>query len=102
MVTGLISFDAPEYSPISSGVRLVRLRSSSRHCRALTVLVTRMRVVVFVSAMAPAPTSVFPAPQGRTTTPDPPSRKVSTACRWYGRSSHPVSARSMGCGVPGV
>jgi len=36
---------------------------------------------VRVSAMAPAPTSVLPAPQGSTTTPEPPSEKESTACR---------------------
>jgi hypothetical protein len=82
MVTGLISLDCPEYSPISSAVSDVRLISSSRHCRALTVLVTRMRVVVFVAAIAPAPTSVLPAPQGSTTTPEPPSVKMSTAWRW--------------------
>jgi hypothetical protein len=61
-----------------------------------------MRVVVFVSAIAAAPTSVLPAPQGRTTTPDPPSVKMSTALRWYGRSVQLVSSSSIGCGVPGV
>ena len=45
MVTGRISLRAPEYSPISSSVSEVRLSSSSRHCRAETVLVTRIRVV---------------------------------------------------------
>ena len=53
MVTGRISLRAPEYSPISSSVSEVRLTSSSRHCRALTVLVTRIRVVVDERAMAP-------------------------------------------------
>ena len=81
IVTGLTSLTCPEYSPISSGVSEVRLSSSSRHCRALTVLVTRISVVVFVSAIAAAPTSVLPAPQGSTTTPDPPSLKMSTAFR---------------------
>ena len=52
MVTGLISLIWPEYSPISSAVSDVRLSSSSRHCRALTVLVTRISVVVLVSAIA--------------------------------------------------
>ena len=86
MVTGRISLRAPEYSPISSSVSDVRLISSSRHCRALTVLVTRIRVVVDERAIAPAPTSVLPAPQGSTTTPEPPWKKPSTACFWYGRS----------------
>ena len=71
---------APEYSPISSSVRLVRAMSSSRHCRALTVFVTRMSVVVRLLAIAAAPTSVLPAPHGRTTTPEPPYQKPSTAC----------------------
>ncbi len=39
-------------------------------------------VVVELRAMAPAPTSVLPAPQGSTTTPEPPSQKPSTACCW--------------------
>jgi len=82
MVTGRISLRAPEYSPISSSVRVVRRSSSSFHCRALTVLVTRMRVVALAAAMAPAPTSVLPAPQGSTTTPEPPSQNPSTACCW--------------------
>ena len=51
-MTGLISFICPEYSPISSAVREVRLSSSSRHWRALTVFVTRISVVVLVSAIA--------------------------------------------------
>ena len=101
-MTGLISFICPEYSPISSAVSEVRLSSSSRHWRALTVLVTRMSVVVFVSAIAAAPTSVLPAPQGSTTTPEPPSVKMSTALRWYGRSVQFASSSSIGCGVPGV
>src|SRR5690625_5793324 len=77
MVTGRTSLREPEYSPISSGVRLVRRTSSSRHCRALTVLVTRISVVVPDRAIAPAPTSVLPAPQGSTTTPLPPCQKRS-------------------------
>ena len=82
MVTGRISLRAPEYSPISSSVSDVRLTSSSRHCRAETVLVTRISVVVPERAMAPAPTMVLPAPQGRTTTPEPPCQNPSTACCW--------------------
>ena len=78
-MTGLTSLACPEYSPISSGVRLVRLSSSSRHWRAETVFVTRISVVVFVAAIAPAPTIVFPAPQGSTTTPDPSFENASTA-----------------------
>ena len=46
IVTGRISLRAPEYSPISCSVRLVRRISSSRHCRAATVFVTRISVVV--------------------------------------------------------
>ena len=60
MVTGRTSFTAPEYSPISSSVRDVRLSSSSFHCRAETVLVTRISVVVWLVAIAAAPTSVLP------------------------------------------
>ena len=82
MVTGLTSFTWPEYSPISSAVRLVRFSSSSRHWRADTVFVTRMSVVVLAVAIAPAPTSVLPAPHGSTTTPEPPSKKLSTAFCW--------------------
>ena len=33
-------------------------------------------------AMVPTPTSVLPAPQGSTTTPEPPPRKWSTAFSW--------------------
>ena len=100
MVTGRISFLEPEYSPISSGVRLVRRTSSSRHCRAETVLVTRMSVVVLAVAMAAAPTIVLPAPQGSTTTPDPPWKNDSAACAWYGRSSQPSCSRSMAWASP--
>ncbi len=82
MVTGLISLREPEYSPISSSVSVVRRSSSLRHCRAETVLVTRMSVVVADRAIAPAPTSVLPAPHGRTTTPEPPCQKPSTASSW--------------------
>jgi hypothetical protein len=82
MVTGLISFFSPEYSPISSSVSVVRLSSSLFHCRPLTVLVTRMSVVAPARAIAAAPTSVLPAPHGSTTTPEPPSQKPSTASDW--------------------
>ena len=82
MVTGRTSLRAPEYSPISSSVRLVRRSSSSFHCRAATVFVTRIRVVVAAWAIAAAPTMVLPAPQGSTTTPEPPCQKFSTASRW--------------------
>lgn len=80
MVTGRISFRVPLYSPISSAVSEVRLTSSCFHCRAETVFVTRISVVAFACAIAPAPTSVLPAPHGRTTTPEPPCQKPSTAC----------------------
>ena len=82
MVTGRTSLRAPEYSPISSSVSDVRLSSSWRHCRAATVLVTRISVVAPARAIAAAPTIVFPAPQGSTTTPDPPCQKPSTASCW--------------------
>jgi hypothetical protein len=82
MVTGRTSLRAPEYSPISSWVNVVRLSSSCRHCRAATVFVTRISVVAFASAIAAAPTIVLPAPQGSTTTPEPPCQKPSTASRW--------------------
>ncbi len=82
IVTGRTSLTEPEYSPISASVSDVRLRSSSFHCRAATVLVTRISVVVELVAMAAAPTSVLPAPQGRTTTPLPPAQKFSAASCW--------------------
>ncbi len=63
MVTGRISLRVPLYSPISSSVSEVRFTSSCFHCRAETVLVTRIRVVDFACAIDPAPTSVLPAPQ---------------------------------------
>ena len=100
IVTGRTSLTEPEYSPISSAVSDVRLMSSSFHCRADTVLVTRISTVVELVAMAAAPTSVLPAPQGSTTTPLPPAQKFSVASFWYGRSFQPVSLSMMGCGVP--
>ena len=96
MVTGRISFRVPLYSPISSSVSEVRFTSSCFHWRAETVLVTRISVVAFASAIAPAPTSVLPAPQGSTTTPLPPCQKPSTACFWYGRSAQPSSVELDG------
>ena len=45
MVTGRISLRSPEYSPISSSVSEVRATSSRFHCRAATMLVTRISVV---------------------------------------------------------
>ncbi len=82
MVTGRISLRAPEYSPISSLVSVVRASSSARHCRAATVLVTSTSVRAPSAAMVAAPTRVLPAPQGSTTTPEPAARNVSTAWRW--------------------
>jgi hypothetical protein len=79
MVTGRISLREPEYSPISFSVNEVKRMSSSFHCRAETALVTRTSVVVELLAITAAPTRVLPAPQGRTTTPDPPAQKASTA-----------------------
>ena len=100
MVTGRTSLRAPEYSPISSSVREVRASSSCRHCRADTVLVTRIRVVADASAMAAAPTRVLPAPQGSTTTPEPPCQNPATASFWYGRSDQPSVSRAIGCLSP--
>ncbi|CAM2984965.1 hypothetical protein COJE103337_10805 [Corynebacterium jeikeium] len=82
MVTGRISFFSPEYSPISSSVREVRRTSSSFHCLPAMVFVTRIRVVAFALAIEAAPTIVFPAPHGSTTTPEPPSQKLSAAISW--------------------
>ena len=81
-MTGRTSLREPEYSPISSSVRVVKRMSSSFHWRAETALVTRMSVVVELLAMEAAPTRVLPAPQGRTTTPEPPAQKLSTASLW--------------------
>ena len=100
MVTGRISLRSPEYSPISSSVSDVRAISSRFHCRPATVFVTRISVVALAYAIAAAPTSVLPAPQGSTTTPDPPAQNVSAACRWYSRSSQPFSSSSIGCASP--
>ncbi len=89
MVTGRISLRSPEYSPISSSVSEVRRSSSCRHCRPATVFVTRISVVAPAWAIAAAPTMVLPAPEGSTTTPEPPSQKPATAPFWYSRSSQP-------------
>ena len=82
MVIGAISFIEPLYSPISSSVSEVLFKSSVRHCLAETVLVTRINVLVLATAMVAAPTIVLPAPQGKTTTPEPPSQNFSTAASW--------------------
>ncbi len=82
MVTGAISLRAPEYSPTWAGWRSVRASSSSRHCRAARVEVTRTRVRAPTAAMAPRPTRVLPAPQGSTITPDPAAAKAATDSRW--------------------
>ncbi len=100
MVTGLISFFVPEYSPISSSVSVVRFRSSCFHWCAETVLVTRISVVAWTCAIAAAPTMVLPAPQGSTTTPEPPCQKASEASFWYVRSSQPSSRREIACASP--
>ena len=82
MVTGRISLRSPEYSPISLSVNDVRAISSRFHCRPATVLVTRISVVAPALAMAAAPTMVLPAPQGSTTTPEPPAQNESAAICW--------------------
>ena len=81
-MTGRISLRSPEYSPISSSVSDVLASSSRFHCRPATVLVTRIRVVALALAIAAAPTIVLPAPQGSTTTPEPPAQKESAAICW--------------------
>ena len=43
---------------------------------------TRISVVAPALAIAAAPTSVLPAPQGSTTTPEPPSQNESAAISW--------------------
>ena len=79
---GRISLTEPEYSPISSSVRVVRARISSFHRFAETEFVTRMSVVVCTRDIVATPTTVLPAPQGRTTTPDSPASDWSIASRW--------------------
>ncbi|SGO74623.1 Uncharacterised protein [Mycobacterium tuberculosis] len=82
MVAGRISLRSPENSPISFSVSEVRATSSRFHCRAATILVTRINVVAPALAIAAAPTSVLPAPHGSTTTPEPPAQNESAASRW--------------------
>ena len=82
MVTGRISLRSPEYSPISLSVNDVRAISSRFHCLPATVLVTRISVVADALAIAAAPTMVFPAPHGSTTTPEPPAQNESHAISW--------------------
>ena len=55
--------------------------------------------------IAAAPTMVLPAPQGSTTTPEPPCQNLSTASLWYSRIFHSpccgsMVLRLMACGVP--
>ena len=96
IVTGARFLLLPEYSAMSSSVRLVFSSSSSRHCLAATVLVTKIRVLAFTSAIIAAPTMVLPAPQGSTTTPEPPSSNLSAASRWYPRSDQFCWLSSIG------
>ena len=72
-VTEAMPFDSPEYSAMSAGRSVVLSRSSSRHCRRAVMLALTMSVCVWMRAMTAMPTMVLPAPQGRTTTPQPPS-----------------------------
>ncbi len=87
MVTGRISFFRPVYSPTWSSVRLVLSSSSRIHWRTATVLGVRTSAAHWALCMAAMPTSVLPAPQGRTTTPlppaaAPPAQKTSAASTW--------------------
>ena len=79
---GRISLRSPEYSPISSLRNEVCASSSVRHCLAATVLVTNTSVRVDTAAMAAMATAVFPAPQGKTTTPLPDATNASAAWTW--------------------
>ena len=92
-MTGRICLASPEYSPMSSSPSVVLSSSSRRHCRAATMLVTRISVLVRALAITPIPTTVLPAPHGSTTTPLPPdgppaAQNVSTDCSWNGRSAN--------------
>ena len=83
MVTGRTSLTrAGVLADLVLGQRRSACSSSAFHCRALTVLVTRISVVACAWAIAAAPTSVLPAPQGSTTTPEPPCQNDSAASRW--------------------
>ncbi len=83
MVTGRISLTgAGVLADLVLGQRRCARSSSSFHCRAETVLVTRISVVAWAVAIAAAPTIVLPAPQGSTTTPEPPCQNDSAASRW--------------------
>ena len=57
-------------------------------------------MVACASAIAAAPTRVLPAPQGRTTTPEPPSQNDWAASFWYSRSVQSVSSSAIACASP--
>jgi hypothetical protein len=71
MVTGLISFFSPVYSPMRSLSIRVLSRSSSIHWWTAAMFVVMMRVLVCSRSMTLMPTIVFPDPQGRTMVPKP-------------------------------
>ena len=72
MVTGRMSFVWPLYSPMASPGSVVLSMSSAIHWRVAVTLVVNTRVEVCRRAMHARPTTVFPAPQGNTITPEPP------------------------------
>ncbi len=71
-VTGRTSLACPVYSPTWSSCSVVLSSSSPIHWRTAVTLVVRTRVELPTRAMHSIPTTVFPAPQGSTTTPLPP------------------------------
>ena len=54
------------------------------------------KTLVGAAAMAAAPTRVLPAPQGSTTTPEPPAQNAVAAWRWYSRRVQPSSRSAIG------
>ena len=87
IVTARTSFAAPVYSPIWSSPSRVFSRSSRRHWVTAVWFVVRISVLRPTRAITPMPTTVLPAPHGRTITPLPPSalpsrQKARTASCW--------------------
>ena len=58
--------------PISAGSMSVLSMISRFHCSTAVVLVVRIKVSRLSAAIAARPTTVLPAPQGSTITPEPP------------------------------
>ena len=100
IVTGRISLREPEYSPISSSVSDVRLSSSSRHCRALTVFVTRISVVALARAIAAAPTIVLPGAAGQDDDAGAAVPEALDGLLLVGPQRPAVLGRAIGCASP--